>query len=376
MDSRRVIMGGIVLVIALTVLGAVMDNYAPGRIWTPEWEYDDYKAASDISGGVQSASGSLELVEISGEAMVHAIGIGAGVITHLDGTTETVNVEKAVVDVFLLIGQSNANYRPGQADTEALDPKPAPGTAYYYGTEESCSAWNSPGLTSIQSFNLPDGSPRLGDKMPAIAAAYHEETGRKMLLINSAIGSQYITSYDPDGGRCWLRATTAVVTTMAGIAESEYFEASGTYAYMFILGETDGVHGTTEAAYKQGFMKMHEAILDGQLGAVFSHCYISLTKEGMANAQRQLAQEHPDTITVATDAALGFTRANGMLSDTYHYTQFGDNIIGEALGKACASYVEDSGSIVGKIVEIVPILVAVAGVAAIALYLFDRRKRI
>lgn len=369
------IMGGIVLVIALTVLGAVLDSYSPGRIWTPEWEYDDYKAASEISGGVLDASGSLELVQISGVDMLHAKDVGPGRITHLDGTTEDITVEKAVVDVFLLIGQSNANYRPGQADTSVLDPKPVPGTAYYYGTEESCSAWDNPGLTSVISFSLPDGSPRLGDKMPAIAAAYHEETGRKMLLINSAIGAQYITSYDPDGGRCWLRATTAVMTTMSGLAESEYFEASGTYAYMFILGETDGVHGTTAAAYKQEFMKMHDAILKGQLGAVFSHCYISLTREGMADAQRQLAEEHPDTITVATDAALGFTRANGMLSDTYHYTQPADNIIGKALGEACAAYVKDSGGIIGTIVELVPILIAVAGVAAIVLFIIDRRNQ-
>lgn len=374
MDAKRALAAGIVLVITLTVLGAVIDNYAPGKLNTPEWEYDGYKAAADIRGGAAAASGSLELVEISGVTMVHAKSMGKGTITHTDGTKEDVTVEKAVVDVFLLIGQSNANYRPGQADTEALSPKPVPGTAYYYGTPESCSQWDSPSINRVMSFNLEDGSPRLGDKMPAIAAAYHEETGRKMLLIDSAIGGTRISTFEPEDGANWVRARTAVITTLQGIEASGCFVASGTYAYMFIQGESDGTHGTSKAAYMQSFMKMHDAILDGGLGAKFGHCYISLTQKGMAPAQRQLAEDHPDTITVATYAALQFTAANGMLSDAYHYTQPGDNIIGEALGKACAQYVKGS-DVLSTLIDLIPALVAVAGVVAVAIYILQFRQR-
>ncbi len=374
MDVRRVIASGIVLVIALTVLGAVIDNYSPGKLHTPEWEYDDYKAVSDIKGGVSAVSGSLELVEISGVQMVHAKGMGSGTITHEDGTVKNVNVEKAVVDVFLLIGQSNANYRPGQADTEVLDPKPVPGTAYYYGTPESCSQWDSPSINRVMSFSLEDGSPRLGDKMPAIAAAYHEETGRKMLLVDSAIGGTRISTFVPEDGANWVRARTAVITTLQGIEASGCFVASGTYAYMFIQGESDGTHGTSKAAYMQSFMKMHDAILDGGLGAKFGHCYISLTQKGMAPAQRQLAADHPDTITVATYAALEFTAANGMLSDAYHYTQPGDNIIGEALGKACADYVEKP-TVLSTLIEIIPVVLVAGGILAIAVYIVQYRQK-
>ena len=367
------------MAIALAVMVSVVEEYDPDRYASRPWEYGDYREAASLGGnGAVSATGALEMAEIDGVSMVHAKDVGRGIITYRSGAVESVEVGKAKVDVFLLIGQSNANYRPSTADAATVDPKPFPGTAYYYGTAESCSQWDDPSLNAFMDFALPDGSSRLGDKMPVIAATYHEETGRKMLLIDSAIGGTRIITFVPPDGDNWVRATTAVTTTMAALEASEYFEATGTYAYMFIQGESDGTHSTTKAAYMERFMKMHDAILAGGLGAEFHHCFISLTHKGTTSlAQSQLAEDHPDTITVASSAALTFTVENGLMNeDTYHYTQAGDNIIGKDLGSACAGYVEEAHqSTLSLLIHAIPAVLAAAGIAAIAVYIIQFRQR-
>lgn len=371
--------GIIVGVAVLAIVGAVALNMLNG-LEDPspvggEWSYDDYKIVPDAV----SASGSLELVDVDGTAMVHAMSVGPGRISMSDGTTEEVDVARAILDVYLMTGQSNASYR--SENPSAASPAPPIGTAWFWG--DAAGNWGDRGTQSefaMRPMVDSDGTLATADMAPAFAASV-EAAGvpdGKVFWICGATGNRSISTFVPGEGSSWAHMKLVVEEAIEAIP-SDLF-AVRTVCYMWIQGEADA--GMSVDLYKERFMLMHDAILDGGLGHDFDHCFISLLTSKWTNsraAQLELASEHPDTITIATDVADTFTVDNGLMqADGTHYTQLGDNIIGTDLGEFISEWYSvepvpevDSGTGgLPSLLGVVPILLGIAvGLMAIGLAL-------
>lgn len=330
-----------------------------------EWQFDDYRPISEL-GSVTGASGSLELVTLGDARYVHAKALGAGTIERTGAPVETVYVQKAKLDVFLMTGQSNSAYH-NVAPAET-DPQPAPGTAYFWGLENR-PIWEidfDPVECGMHDMTK-NGSVIIGDKGPAFAATYHELTGHKVYYITGGIGSQAVINFVPPDGSMWTHDVAVVADAMDSIDTSVY-DVRVLY-YMWIQGEND--KSTPVATYKERFLAMHDAIIAGDLGADFSKCLISKVRATNAptasQAQIELAEEYPDTIVMATELADTFTVDNGLMSsDDLHYSQKGDNEIGVALAECAASYAmptEDSA--VRDLLNVIPLLLIVGIIIAV-----------
>jgi len=290
-------------------------------------------------GDISSATGALEIITIGGIEYLHACDVGNGIITYFDGTTKTMNVKKAQLDVFLILGQSNAMYRHS-SDPSTASPIPPLGTAYYYGTSDDPVSGifydRSVDDYGMHSMTESADVARIGNIESPFASAYNKMTGRKVLTINAAIGGVPISTYLP-GGISYNYAQTVFSDALQRI-DTEHYDFT-VRSYIWIQGESDS--DTEIETYKRSFMKMHRSLLG--IGDVqfsphrFDNGFISKirSKEGINSsiAQIQLA-EGSKTIHLASTASDSFSIDDGtMLDDDLHYSQKGDNIIGKELGE-------------------------------------------
>lgn len=362
------VVAGLVGLVALVVVGAVamgiVTDSSSTSDYASEWSFDDYKAIS----GATSASGSLELVETSNGVLVHARSVGPGSYTTAEGTVDVI-VSKALLDVVLMSGQSNSTYIPWYAENGEASPLPSPGTAYVWAQADGNYSYLYEADADPRMMDMvsPEGVSLTGATAPAFAASYTELTGSKVLFVAGGLASMHVRSFDPSSGTSWTYMQNCLTDALDSIDRS-HFTPRGA-CYLWIQGESDKV--TAVDVYKRQFMTMHEAILGGELGMAFNHCFISLPAEDDSTnayqAQLQLAQEHPGTITVATDLADTFTIENGLLqSDTVHYTQEGYNEIGTALGESAGSYYAENPLPVPKsvsgsaLMSLWPVMLAIA----------------
>lgn len=330
-----------------------------------EWQFDDYRPVSDL-GNVTGASGSLELVILGDVQYVHAKAIGAGTIERTGVPLETVYVQKADLDVFMMTGQSNAGYY--HATPAEADPRPLPGTGYYFGTEtQPISELDYDRTECAMRDMTKNGTVLIGDKGPAFAATYFADVGHKVYYITAGIGDKAVSGFVPPRGVMWLHMQAVVSDALSAIDETKF--DVNVYYYMWIQGEGD--QGTSAEAYKIRFLAMHDAIIAGGLGAEFSKCLIAKVRTingaTASQAQIELAEEYPDTIVMATELSDTFTVENGLMrSDDLHYSQKGDNLIGVALAECAASYAmptEDSA--VRDLLNVIPLLLIVGIIIAV-----------
>lgn len=305
--------------------------------------YNDYLefSTSDEESNPQiiSAAGALEIIKIGDIKYVHACDIGDGIITYSGRIKEKINVKKAQLDVFLILGQSNAMYRYS-SDPSTASPVPELGTAYYYGTSDDPvsnifydRSVNDYGMHSMtESTNVA----HIGNIEAPFAAAYNKRTGHKVLTINGAIGGAPISTYLP-GGISYDYAQTVFSGALLTIDTAHYdFTVR---SYIWIQGESDS--DTDVETYKRSFMEIHRSLLgigDARFSPYDFDCgFISKVRsaEGVNSsiAQIQLAEECK-TIHLASTASDSFSIDDGtMLDDNLHYSQKGDNIIGAELGE-------------------------------------------
>lgn len=320
---------GILVVIIVGVMGfqvvqESVDENAAGGVW----EYDDYRPAD----GVVSVNGVLELVETIQGTMIHAAGVGSGTIVYEDREV-SVNVTRAVLDVYLMTGQSNSAYYT--YDKSQADPVPNLGEAYAWMTETGKYGNLKPSDgAAMRPMVSPENGIVTADKAPAFAATVSEITGNKVYWICGGWGGRSIVTFNPENGTTWTYMQAVVRDAMAAI-DADLYEAR-TMFWMWIQGEADASMPVDE--YATRFIELSDAINDGGLGFAFSHCFVSvpLDSGNVPEAQALAAEARPGAITIATTIAETFTQANGLLgSDGVHYTQKGDNLIGVALGEAC-----------------------------------------
>lgn len=352
----------IIGIVAFVIVGAVAITMVEQAVddVDPEWSYDDYRVVENAV----SVSGVLEMVETHLGSTIHAKDVGEGTIQYADGSTESVSVHRAKLDVYLITGQSNAAYRA--VDPSAAKPLPHLGTAYAWMLEDGLyGQFNTDEAPEMRPMVNLDGTAATGDKAPSFAATVNSITGHKTYWICGAWTNMSIINYNPTNNASkWVYMKDVVNEAMDAVDRSK-FDVK-TCSWMWIQGEKDSDMSVEE--YYDRFVTLNDAILSGELGYKFNHCFISLIQSKWGNpvqAQLQLAHDVP-TISIGSDAALDFTVANGLMdADDIHYSQLGDNIIGEDLGSACG-HLRSSGMPNTDMLGVLPVVVGiVVGIIAI-----------
>ena len=324
-----IVMLSVMIVLTATVLVPAIETTDEPHVKAPSWQYDDYYTIE----GLDSASGSLEVVTLGSDEYLHVASIGEGTYTVGDNTY-TVTTKKAQLDVFLIGGQSNAQYNiNGTTELGDTDPVALPGTAYYYGLSShpismgnttQAAAYDS-SLYDIYMSVDSDGDNLLGNIEGPFSARYYSGTGHKVLTINTGVGGSSISAW-VDGGTCYTYSKAAFADAMSKI-DTDLFEVS-VKSFFWIQGEADKYMAVN--TYVSDFMDLYEDLTTNVFNSDYKLTYalISLTKDGKNAATAQYKLADKKGIYMASTAAESFSISDGTLrNDGLHYTQKGDNIL-------------------------------------------------
>lgn len=295
--------------------------------------YDDYL---EVEPGT-TASGSLEILTDSGHTYAHAKGLGDGTLTAGENVT-TYSIAKAPLDVFLIMGQSNAAY--SYYDVATASPVGSPGTTYYYGDSTKAMSTNTVTATGMHDAVKLDGSAVIGHIEMPFMTTYHELTGHKIYTINTGYNGAFISQLAPDGVYYSYEQTVADGGYAA--IDLDYY-VPNFVGYLWLQGESDAGYETQQVTYVANFLKLMKAINGtstiNRLSEDFtmSQAFVIQTKTTRsattADALTYLCDNYTN-VHMATDVTLGFTVENGLMrSDNLHYSQAGQNIIGEKVAQ-------------------------------------------
>lgn len=369
---------GIVLVLVMfstLLIPTLTEEQEHGPDVRTSWEWDDYRPAGDIT----TATGAIETVPIGEDTYLHAVGVGTARLVTSDGAVQTVRVGRAVLDLVLIDGQSNAAQNTQDL---SLAPVPERGTAYYFGSEtryaeagriESQEALDTALASQLATWSFQPmvddetGAVRIGDKAPGIARTYVEATGHRIYIVDCAVPGSALKLHDGvDRGYCWQWAE-AVVGAAVDAVDTDLVELRFTGIDLWLQGESDAKRPT--ATYLSNWPLYYGPVTEGGLGIPVDHIVICLIagvtdENGAVNtALRQIAEDYPKCSIGAS--AEDFTVSGGELNpdDGLHYTQIGDNIIGEEWGRSAARIVLDDRdrplAVVETIAGMVPVLILV-----------------
>lgn len=294
----------------------------------PIWQYDDYKEMPHAI----SADGALELVSLYGVDYVHAKDVGPGSITFDNNTTESVTVDKAIIDVYYVNGQSNATYTEvlPQTDPSQATPYPAPGVGHVIIPPKS--------FYAMQPLFSSEGEHLIGNMCPSFIANYYENTGHKVLYIQGGLAGRSILTFQP--GEPMYNRTVAVETGIfeTGLLSDTDHYKLGKNIMIWIQGEADDAYMSASEYYDK-FTNFWESY---QLTAhPFDYCLISMLPENfpiIREADAALIHDRSD-MYLGADIAKTFTVSNGLMySDGLHYTQEGRNVLGAALADSATEY--------------------------------------
>lgn len=350
------IVAGVIGLLALIVVGSVSISITEETVSiddVPEWSYDDYK----LIDGAVSASGSLEMIDTYLGSMVHAVDVGPGSIVFDDGTSTNVQVQKAILDVYLFTGQSNSCYSDG--DPSTATPVPNLGTSYAWMLENGVFGPIRIGqYAAFRPMVSTEGECLTADKAIPFAATVNNLTGHKVYFICGGWGDRTVSTFEP-GGTTWTYMKKTVNEAMEAI-DADLFDVNTCY-YCWIQGEAD--KNTAIEDYIESFRIVNDAIQSGELGYTFSHCFISQINAYWGNptiALAEIAETFPN-VTMGSSAPYDFTVGNGLMgSDRIHYSQLGDNVVGVDLGMACAELRNANPSNPPGLLGMAPIILGIA----------------
>ena len=346
-DGKNIVGSVIALSISIILLAVVIVPAIQGFNTSPgidgDYQYDDYIEAPDAI----SANGAMELTTINSTKYLHCIGLGNATVTYSDDHTENYSVGKAKLDVFLLMGQSNAAYFI--YDPATATPSPAMGTAYYYGDENGPIFYGQPSApsydTSFQSYSMRDMESNAGNAIGHLeipfSAKYTEATGNKVYIINASMVGTSIQYFAPD--QYTYNYCKKVFDHALDSVNPTYYSIS-VKSLIWIQGERD--YNMSIDQYKSYFVDITESMINKEFNKDYSIKNFMISKTRVidptgtpsgvnainsAEAQKELATEY-SYIHLATDIADTFTVANGLMeSDNLHYSQLGQNQIGTAI---------------------------------------------
>ena len=290
--------------------------------------YDDYLTFSEFEKDPAAAAGTLSLTSIQGIPYVHANDVGEGKIIYSDGSEQVFDVQKANLDIYMIAGQSNAEYRPNYTDPSKIDVKL--GTAYYYGTPTRPAGISQDANTyEIHSMvNLNTGVSIVGGLDAPLAAGIVELTGHKVLTINVAVGGSSILTWLP-GATNYLRAQNLVDDALSQIDRDKF--VTTVKDYVWIQGEADDYMSVS--TYKANFLTVHSSFTTTNEFSSEPLQYALIVKvqaiQGQnASIAHQQLPAMSDTILLASTITDTFTVENQLLGpDGLHYTQAGHILV-------------------------------------------------
>ncbi len=310
-----------------------------------ELQYDDrYKFIPKKIIPTEFISSNSKVAEVDSLGNVHIVGVSDEevVITATDGITKEelkiTRTIKAPLSVYLVTGQSNASYYYAEPEFATTTKN---GTAYHYS--------ELVGGISICSMNNEDGSMARGNVEAAMAKKLYDLLGEKVLLVNAGVSGRKIETFVPIQGESYKYINQVWQIVNRHIQEDSFLKnyEPRIRSYVWLQGESDAK--TDVGLYKMDYMKLHNMFVGADYG--FDYGFIIKVRDiyvNAAQAQRELAAEYPD-IVLGTVAADYCSIQNGkMRNDDLHFSQIGDNLIGEEAAKSIAkAYTDGIESVTG-----------------------------
>ena len=252
--------------------------------------------------------------------------------------------ESRVVDLFIFMGQSNMSGRGVASEA----PQVPEGWGYEY------KAISDPGklLHMVEPFGLNEdnatsgvddsngtnGTKRKGSSVSALTIAYYQHTDVPVVGVSCSKGGTSTTF--------WLPGTKPLNDAIARQLAAEQWLADNGYTvrnnYMFWLqGEND--MSMSPDTYRSNMISIVKEMINKtgvtncmMLRVGQQNTATAAKKNNIIEVQTELCQTYTEFVMASTLTA-GFVD-DGLLKDTWHYTQEGYNILGTDAGKNVAFY--------------------------------------
>ncbi len=288
-------------------------------------QYDDY--LTEIEGILPNAEGvtvegtAIEVKEVKGVTYFHAKDIGTARISTGDKTVE-VTVNKAKLNLIVIMGQSNSGNHFGNATSDITCPL---GTAYWWGAGRGTAA-KSPsdftqatmGFHSTLLAELYAQSVAAGDPVKNVLV-WHEggsQSGEGTSKNGSSIYGWVASPSDTSGTDYTVQMVNKCVDYYAGLGDKVEIVSRGVY---WIQGEGDGVRGMDPVEYSALFSAMwnklkteagleYMAIMRVRQGGDNNTLNNDIYYSTVISAQYDLVNKNPD-IFMATSLTEYFTGA-------------------------------------------------------------------
>lgn len=267
--------------------------------------------------------------------------------------------------VFVLSGQSNAQYYKEDIDVANELAKIPYETAFYYGTDSDVIEYSNDYADhlseySIHSMNDENGDYVIGSLEPGFASAFYKSTGKKCLIINTARGGSSISDFM--SGEYLYTYNNAIISDALSKIPSN-FEVKKT-SWIWIQGESDRL--MDPSVYAEDFDKLVGIFEVLGFDSALMSKVRSQWAPAISNIQTKIANSSSN-IRI-TDIADSFSKSDGTMdADGLHYSQSGRNILGETLG-SMAPVTHKNVSNGFEIIQILPLLVIIAILVIVVMF--------
>ncbi len=311
-----------------------------------ELQYDDrYKfiPKTITATGFSSSNPNVAQVDDLGNVKIVGVSDDGAVITATDGQHEeklTISrTVRAPLDIYFITGQSNASYY--YADP-ALATVTKPGTAYHYS--------ELAGGVQICSMNDESGAMQRGNLEASFGKTLYDLTGNKVLMVNAGVSGQKIETFVPLNGQSYQYISKVWQIVQRYVNDETFLNHYEPHIKSYIWAQGESDPDLDIGVYKNDYMKLHEMLTSSDYG--FKYGFIIKVRSIFPNpseAQEELASENED-IAIATRSSDHFTVENGkMRFDDLHYSQIGDNLLGEETARTIVkAYTEGMDSVTGN----------------------------
>lgn len=311
-----------------------------------ELQYDDrYKFIPKTIAANKFSSSNPKVAQVDKLGNVKIVGVSddGAVITATDGEHDEKLVisrtVKAPLDIYLITGQSNASYYYAEPELATVT---KPGTAYHYS--------ELVGGVEICSMNDENGAMQRGNLEASFGKTLYDLTGEKVLMVNAGVSGRKMETFLPLNGESYQYISKVWQIIQRYINDDKFqsrYEPR-VKSYIWAQGESDP--DTDIGVYKNDYMRLHEMLTSPDYG--FKYGFIIKVRTifpNSAEAQEELASENKD-IAIATRSSDHFTVENGkMRFDNLHYSQIGDNLLGEETARTIVkAYTEGIDSVTGN----------------------------
>ncbi len=208
------------------------------------------------------------------------------------------------------------------------------GTVYHYSELIA----NNP----LSSMNDKEGNMARGNLEAALGKNLYDLTGEKVLLVNAGVSGKKIDTFVPLQGESYKYMDKVWQDINRIIHEKEFQKhyEPRLKSYIWAQGESD--KNTAIGSYKNDYMKLHEILTSLDYGLEYGFIIkVRDVYENPSKAQEELANENED-IYISTTSSDFFSVENGkMRFDDLHYSQVGDNVLGEETAKTIVRTYEE-----------------------------------